>query len=270
MEKHLYRGALVLLLAAMVWFGVFAASPEAHSSIGSVRFNRALFVGVMLGSIPATVLLFLPLRVLLARAGGRVIWIKHPTKTIDETVDLPLESVLAEATRRLGELGFTLESSEATATEARIVFSKPKSPKVVRFVEHAFKGEWVARRESGRTRVVTTLVFQDIILLESGESERLHALARYLGGVAPVLQVATLPFTLVCGIVIALTNLALLPVDSLRPWLTPNQPAIVLGALGMILLGGYPILKHRGENHGLPLGVLGVVATLLPLIPFFR
>jgi uncharacterized membrane protein len=114
--------------------------------------------------------------------------------------------------------------------------------------------------------VITRLVFQDTIVLESGEQERLTALARYISGATDELNVASLPFTMLCGVVIALLNLGLWPVPAARLWLEPHQLNIALAALAMMLVGGFPIVRKRAENHGLLLGLLGLVATILPLV----
>lgn len=255
-----------LLLLAAGWFAIRNSVADFSAGYRLLAFNRTVFITAMLLSMPTTVLLFLPVRMLMSGSGKRVFWIKHPARTIEEWTDEPLDKIGQTARQRLDALGFTVHLAEESPDGARILFTKPKAEKVVRFVDHAFDGELVVRRASGRNQLSATVVFRDIVLVESGESERLAALARYLAGATTDLQVAILPFTMLCGVVIAALNLALLPVDGLRPWLGSQQLSIALAAVGLILFGGFPILRNRGENYGLPLGVLGLTGAVLPLL----
>lgn len=263
-ERWIHHFLLGLLLVGAGWFGW---SAQLHGAVAvPLRFNNLVFVAVLMASIPANMLLILPLRLLLSRGGDRVIWIVNPARTSTYQTAEPVETVLARARSRMEALGFTIEAGDAAGSVQRLLFRKAKQKKVVKFTEHAFTGELAARREGPATRVDTTLVFEDTVVIESGEGERLRALARYLSGAEDKLQVATMPFTMVCGVVIAIAQLGLRPVAAFEPWLAPNGVSISLAAIGMILLGGHPILRDRAENHGLWLGLLGLGAAVLPVL----
>ena len=266
MERQLYRWMPVLLLVALGWFGVAAFSPGTGGWLGPLRFHQGVFVLVMFGSIPATILLFLPLRLTLGAPRGRLFWIKHPAQTVEHVTGDPVSTIASQARTRLEQLGFTVQSTEENGAQTKILFNKPKEKKVVRFIDHALAGELLLRRETGRTKVRTTVTFLDTVVLESGEYERMAALGRYVAGSVAELNVAVLPFTMLNGVVIATVNLMLLSVASWRTRLAPHELDITLAAVGLILFGGLPILRNRGENYGLLLGLLGLGAAILPLL----
>jgi hypothetical protein len=211
-------------------------------------------------------LLLAGLRLVLgASAGGRAFWIKHPARTVVRETEEEPAAVLARAEQRLVSLGFTVEPGEAEGSARRLIFSKPKQPKIERFVDHALQGELAVRRENGRALASATLIFQDIIVVDSGEFERLDAIAGYILGSAGELSVPILPFTMVCGVMIAVANAGLWAVPAARGWLVAEQYSIMFGALAMILFGGYTVVTRRKESHGILLGGLGMVAALAPL-----
>ncbi len=232
----------------------------------SWHFDRAVFVAVMFGSIPASVLLMLPLRLLLSRGRGRLVWIVSPARSFTHQSDAPVETVLERARTRLEQLGFTCEAVDGTAGSTRLVFHKPKAPKVVKFTDHAFSGGLTLRPDGAATQAEATIVFEDTIVVETGESDRMLALARYLVGAEDELKAATIPFTLACGVVIAVVTALLRPVPALEPWMSSQALSLSLASVGMILFGGYPILKNRAENYGLGLAAVGLLAAVLPLV----
>lgn len=264
-ERWIHHCLIGLLSAGAGWFAWSLQVRGVDVGIVPWRFNNLVFVGVLVASIPATMLLVLPLRLLLARGNGRVLWIVNPARTVAHRTTESEETVVARARSRLEELGFSVETGDADAGQ-RLLFRKAKEKQVVQFSAHAFTGELTARREGSSTRVDATLVFEDTVVVETGEGERLQALARYLAGEAEDLKVATMPFTMVCGVVIALAQVALRPVAALEPWLVQHGLSLSLAAVGMIVLGGHPILRNRAENYGLSLGLLGLGAAVLPLL----
>lgn len=266
MERRLYWGFLGLLVAALGWFGISAAVSGAVEPPATVQFNRLVFVAVMTGSIPVTILLFIPLRLLLRAPAGRMFWIKHPSRTTEHLGPESAAVAVARAQERLAALGFTMEPPAVSEAGTQMPFRKAKAKEVVSFVDHAFGGELLVSPGAGGTRVIATVTFEDTVVVESGERERLAALAGYIAGAVAELKVAVLPFTMLCGVVIAIGNLVLWPVPGLHPWLAAHELTIALAAAGMILFGGYPILRNRAENYGLPLALLGLVAAFLPLV----
>lgn len=266
MERRLYQGLIGLLLVAFLLGGFHAFRNGIHPFSSGIMFHQPVFLGVMMASIPVTVLLMLPLRMILCGQRTGIFWIKHPSKTVEHETADPVGLVVTNARKRLELLGFVVTGEEGTDTERRLLLGKEKKEKVTAFIDHGFSGELLVRQESGRSRVLTRMVFEDTIVLESGEQERLAALARYLSGASNELSVSILPFTMVCGVTIAVINLGLWPVDAIRPWLAPYELTIALAAAGLILFGGYPLLTKRDENHGLPLGLLGLAAAFLPLV----
>jgi hypothetical protein len=266
MERRLYWGLLGLLMAALGWFGVSSAVSGAHEPLAPVRFDRLVFVAVMMGSIPVTIFVFIPLRLLLRAPGGRMFWIKHPSRTIEHLGREPATEAVARAQERLTALGFTVEPPAVGEAGTLMLFRKAKAKEVVSFVDHAFGGELLVSPGAGGTRVIATVTFEDIVVVESGERERLAALAGYVAGAVTELKVAVLPFTMLCGVIIAIGNLILWPVPGLHPWLAAHELSIALAAVGMILFGSYPILRNRAENYGLPLALLGLAAAFLPMM----
>jgi len=268
MERRLYWGMFGLLLAALGGFGfsVMGSGVGDGVELPHFGFNRLVFVGVMVASIPFTVLLFVPVRLLVRAPGGRMFWIKHPTRLQEHVGPEPSAAVAGQARQRLEALGFTVEAADSGEAGARILFHKAKAENVVSFVDHAFNGELLVASEGNGTRAIATVTFADTIVVESGETERLAAFAGYLAGARPRLEVAVLPFTMTCGVVIAMTNLVLCAIPAWRPWVVPHGLSIALAAAGLILFGGYPILRKRGESYGLPLGLLGLAAAFVPLL----
>lgn len=264
MERRIHRSLLGLVLLSAGTYGWQAFLPGDAFPV-SWHFHRGVFVAVMMGSIPATILLVLPLRLLLGRGRDRLVWIVKPARTFLHQSDQPVDGVLARARTRLEQLGFTCEAADGAAGTPRVVFHKAKAPKVVKFTDHAFSGGLTLRREGGATHAEATIVFEDTVVVETGESDRILALARYLVGAEPELRTATIPFTLVCGVVIAVSQALLRPIPALEPWMAYHALSITLAAVGMILLGGYPILQNRSENYGVGLGLVGLVTALFPL-----
>jgi len=266
MERRIYRGIVGLLVLALGLFVWAASMRETHGVLFEARYHQGIFAVVMIASIPATMVLMAALRLGLgASAGGRAFWIKHPTRTVTHESGEDVAAVVARAEQRLAALGFTVVPGDASGASRRLVFSKTKEPKVERFVDHALQGELEVRRDNGRTRASATLIFQDIVVVDSGEFERLDAIAGYILGATEELNVPTLPFTMVCGVIIAVVNAALWPVPAVRSWLVSEQYSIMFGAVAMIVFGGYTVITHRKESHGLLLGALGLVAALAPL-----
>lgn len=266
MERRIYLGLVGLLLLALAGFVWFAWTRETHGVLFEARFRQSVFVAVMLGSIPVATVLAAGLRLVLGASRGRAFWIKHPARAVTLETDDEVAVVLQRAGERLAGLGFTAKQGDANGPGRRLIFSKPKAPKVERFVGHALAGELEVRRDNGRTRASLTLIFQDTIVVDSGEFERLDTLAGYLLGATEELNVPMLPFTMVCGVVIAAVNVGLWPVPGAREWLVSQQYSIALAALAMILFGGYTVVSRREESHGVILGVLGVITAVAPLL----
>ena len=263
MEKWLQRTVIVLLAAAVghyIWHFHFSG---ASTFPVAWRFNHVVFTAAMMLSIPATVILLSPFRILLGGMGGRIIWLVNPARTVAMRISRPPELVLQQAKQRLLKMDFLVEE-EPSAAKGRLLFHRKKGEAVHSFIEHSFSGEVRAVRSGEASEVAVTLLLEETLVIETGELERMRLLAGYIGGEADELNIATLPFTLLCGVVLSLINISLLPFEAFQAWLVPHQLSLNLGVAGLILMGGYPIITKPKESYGWPLGLMGLLAALLP------
>ena len=260
---------LVLLTIPLIVVGAPLAVLMPPDGVMFVYRNYVFVIGLFL-SIPLTLLVALVLRWVATGHLRQILWIKQPS------VSVRLERAAAAAEtavllrQRLAACGFAVKEEAGPAGEAVFDFVKPKAPRTYSFIDHGFRGTISLAGADARTEAAVTLTFDDVVLIESGEYDRLRALARYLVGLEAGLTARQAPLTLLNGATLAMANLLILILGLLdHPAWVPPTFSTSLAAAALCVWGLVVVLKDREHLEGLGLGAAGLAAAVVPFLMLF-
>ncbi len=230
-------------------------------------YQHSAFLLGLSASIPLTLVVTLGLRLACGAGRDRLVWIKQPTVA----VRLEPAGTIAEARevvrRRLTGTGFAVKEQTGAGGETLLDFAKPKKPRIHSFIDHAFRGTISLRSATHRLEADVSLTFDDLVLVETGEYGRLHALAGFLAGANADYVVKQAPLTLVTGTTLAMANLAALAFGLVThaAWISSTF-SVSFAAAALCVWGTAVVLQDRRNLEGLGLGVLGLGAASVPFL----
>ncbi len=230
-------------------------------------YRHLVFVLALFLSIPLTLLVTICLRWVGTGQLGRLLWIKQPSVSLRTEPAGSLAEIAVQVRQRLAAGGFARKEQASPVGDVLIDFTKQKAAKPQSFVDHAFRGTVSLSSTGPRPETAITVIFDGIILIETGEYSRLRALAGYLLGTEATLVVRQPPLTLLTGVTLAVANLVALILGLLDnpSWVRPTF-STSLAAAALCIWGLVIVLRDRRNLEGLGLGALGLAAAAVPFL----
>lgn len=230
----------------------------------SPRFDVNEFIAVLALCMPAVTVLDIALHRITGASGGIRFWVKNPV--VEQRFRTPesLDASRNEVARRLKGRGFTV-SAGAETTSLR--FHKPKTQPTSGFLDSAFSGNVGFVDASDGTDVDVRLEVDDTLVLETGETRVMEALARYLSLETDAFTHREVPFMLYCAAFVAFTSgtFAIATVfrsDVFGEWLT----AASVAALSLLAIALGLLLWDREHLEGYRLVLAGAFVAAYPYV----
>ncbi len=260
-ERLLLLFAIPLIVAGAP-LAVMARPAEVMFEYRPLVFLLSLFL-----STPLTLVVTLSLRWAATGQLGRLVWIRQPSTSLQIEPAGSLAETAAVVRQRLAGAGFSVREHAGPGSDLIIDFTKQKVPRTHSFIDHAFRGTVSLSAAAARPEVTITLVFDDTVLIETGEYAKLRALAGYLLGTEASLGIRQPPLTLVCGVTLAAANVAILILGLLDhpAWVAPTFTTS-LAAAALCVWGLVVVLRDRAHLEGLGLGTAGLAAAAVPFL----
>ena len=261
-ENRYFRLTLLFLYASPVLVWQLMKHPLDINVKNLLYFPLVAFL-----SIPAVIILEILLRWVLDRDNPPKVWIKQPSVRMEINFGQNFDDWLKPFAARLNRLGFLLNRDHESGV---FTLSKPKSKSGVHlFLDHRFNGSLTARKTNFGWTGQLELVMDDILLVETGETIKLKALADYLAGLAaePTIRDVHLVMLngLICGVALhVLIYLRLSGLADLTFLVLPCALAAVLLVLAALLIMSLNADKYVGYR----LAVNTLVLAATPFLPY--
>lgn len=258
-ERIYWYGALTLLVAWPLAFH-FLVPSGADGMHWQMPKGFQLFLAFVPGLAGA---LLLELFVSTLTGGAPRLLRKNVAVSVNHRMSAPLGDCAVGILLRLQQEGFRARGSPDSR---EIEFSKAKQVAATGFDSHAFSGRTILTPEGAETVIQMTVVFHELVLIETGETARLHELGSRLCGadVAPPGKEVTL--LLVTG----LAEGMLCALLTLVPWFRTAGIAWLwafsISSVLLCLLGLAEVVCKRTRLFGVRLGVLGICLGSTPLV----
>ena len=188
----------------------------------SFAFNPFVFSIFCFVSIPLSLLVDAVLIKLFDTTSSLRFWVVKPADEVRHLLSMPvqngevlfedlqqrtrLKSILDMTQARLEELGFESPVTADASGGSVIAFRKAKRDPVLSFIDHSFFGEAQVRLLGAAVEVRVRTTFDDTLLLETGEFERIRALGNYISLKSPKFSYQNVPLIVYCGVNLALVT----------------------------------------------------------------
>lgn len=194
---------------------------------------------------------------------------KNPKYEFQTTSRMLFDRAVEEITRRLQESGFNVTGKIEGDSVRVLEFKKDKAPMMQSYLENAIRGSVRVEKKYSKPDIKTEIIYCDILLVDSGESEAMNAFARYISLDKEYFHYQNLNLTMTSGTMVAfLTNILLyLHYADVQRFGPSILVSASLGAAGLVVVGLYFNLKNRKYLTGTRIGLAGLYLALLPLIP---
>lgn len=244
-------------------------------------FNPILLAVVCFVSLPLSLLVDMVLIKLFDTTSVLRFWVVKPVDEVRHVLSMPVQDgeVLFEELlqktyvkkiahtiqARLTEFGFQSDVHEEKSGALVIVFRKSQQNPVLSFIDHAFFGEAHVGLLGAAVDVRLRTTFDDTLILETGEFERLRALGNYLALKTPQFSYKSVPLTIYCGLNLAFVT----TIVGTIPYLSSHVGNLLLtcmaaGAGGLILAGLVLMQRRRERMFGYRLAFAALYLGLLP------
>jgi hypothetical protein len=192
----------------------------------------------------------------------RKFWIKRPSVTVEYAIRGDPKRWLERHFKLLNEAGF-FYSANAEGRQWRI--NKNKSGSVHSFNDHAFSGAVAVTEDNFGARASITLVFEDVVVIETGEFSKLDRLAHSLLGDETSDVEKGLPLTACCAVILGIASHAFFYAELIYKINLPGFAAAFL-AFGEALWMTAVILIKQKELIGLRITIAMIAAGGAPFI----
>lgn len=247
----------------------------------SFAFNPVPFTVVCALSIPLALVVDIVLIKMFDTTSGLRLWVVRPTDEARHLLSMPvqdgkvlfeellqktyLKKIVQQIQARLAEFGFESDITTDASDASVITFRKAKQNPILSFIDHSFFGEAHVKLLGSAVDVYVRTTFDDTLILETGEFERIRALCNYLALKTQQFSYQCVPLTLYCGVNLAFLTaiVATIPYFS-RHFGNLLLTCLALAALGMIVAG--LVLMQRKKEHlfGYRLAFAGLYLASVP------
>jgi hypothetical protein len=197
------------------------------------------------------------------------IGVKYPKYHFETTAGMEFGQAVEEITRRLKGIGFSVCEKKESDTITILEYKKDKTTMAQSFMDNAIRGSVRVEKKFSKPDIKTEVIFWDTLVMDSGESEAMNALARYISLDKAYFQYQNLNLTMTAGTMVSfITNILLyLHYTGVQQF----EPAIFVsasfGAIGLIVIGLFFTFKDKKYLTGTRIGIASLYLALLTFIP---
>jgi len=194
---------------------------------------------------------------------------KHPKYEFETTAGMELGQAVEEITRRLKGIGFSVNEKKQGDAMTVLEFKKDKTSMAQSFMDCAIRGSVRLEKKFSKPDIKTEVIYWDTLIMDSGESEAMNALARYISLDKAYFQYQNLNLTLAAGTMISfiLNILFYLHYTGVQRFESSLFVSAAFGAIGLIIFGLIFIFKDRKYLIGTRVGIASLYLALLTFIP---
>ena len=194
-------------------------------------------------------------------------WIENPSVECDCLIRGDVNRWMEQAKQQLNELGFSIVRIEA---EKLIQFEKPKKKAIHQFIDHRFSGLIEIHQDTFGLKATVQLQLIDIVILETGEKEKLSSIAQFIAGVSEKTDDANIPYTLLSAfhLVVILNLLILFKIIGLN--ISPGMiysGSLAIAASCLTLFGN--LVQNRKKFLSLRLYLATLYLSMVPIVSLF-
>lgn len=264
-----WLGVFVLLLAcASPWRLARVPWPFAQEP------GKLLFLAIVLASPVAALVAGLVIEVAAAIVRGRIprpmLFVRNLRGSARHAVPGLADAAAARVAQRLEALGFTytahVSPDRPGAIELRA--AKAADPQQQGFIESKFDATVTLTPTGSGTDVAATVTSPELTLIETGERERLQALAEHLCLGRDAFEAPTVPLLAYSALLLSLVPLIWLTFADPRPgreWIEGGVlTACSVGGFAFAIVAAIYIRRKPGKLFGLRLAALTVLLAVVP------
>lgn len=194
---------------------------------------------------------------------------KHPKYEFETTARMEFGQAVEEITRRLKGIGFSVNEKKESDSITVLEFKKDKTTMAQSFMDCAIRGSVRVEKKFSKPDIKAEVIYWDTLIMDSGESEAMNALARYISLDKAYFLYQNINLTLTSGTMVSfITNvLFYLHYTGVRRFEPSLFVSASLGAIGLIVIGLFFIYKDRKYLIGTRVGIASLYLALLTFIP---
>jgi hypothetical protein len=194
---------------------------------------------------------------------------KYPKYEFETTSRIEFGQAVQEITRRLKEIGFSVNEKKESDSIMVLEFKKEKTSMAQSFMDCAIRGSVRVEKKFSKPDIKAEVIYWDILIMDSGESEAMNALARYISLDKAYFHYQNINLTLTAGTMVSfiinvLFYLHYTGVQRFEPLLFVSAS---FGAIGLIVIGLFFNFKDKKYLTGTRVGIAGLYLALLAFIP---
>lgn len=194
---------------------------------------------------------------------------KYPEYRFETNTRWTFEQAVPKIKQRLIDLGFAVKAIKESDSITVLEFKKEKTELAQSFMDNTILGNVTIEKKFSRPNIKTEIIYWDMLLFDSGESEAMMALARYISLDQPYFLQQNINLTLTAGTMISFIISILFLLHSTN--IVKFEPSLFIsasfGAIGMIIFGLIFNFKDRKRLIGTKIGIAGLYLALLIFIP---
>jgi hypothetical protein len=197
------------------------------------------------------------------------IGVKRPKYVFETTAGMGFDQAVEESTRRLKEMGFSVKEKKEGGAITVLEYKKEKTAMTQSFMDNAIRGSVRVEKKFSKPDIKAEVIFWDTLVMDSGESEAMNALARYISLDKAYFQYQNLNLTMTAGTMVAfITNVLLyLHYTGVQRFEALIFVSASIGAIGLIVIGLFFIFSNKKYLTGTRIGIASLYLALLAFIP---
>ncbi|MGD2090799.1 MAG: hypothetical protein PVH61_31795 [Candidatus Aminicenantes bacterium] len=194
---------------------------------------------------------------------------KYPEYKFETTSRMEFGQSVEEITRRLKEIGFSVKEMKKSDSMTVVQFHKDKTTMAQSIMDNAIRGSVRVEKKFSKPDIKAEVIYGDILLMDSGESEAMNALARYISLDQAYFHYQNINLTLTAGTMTSfITNVLLyLHYTGVQRFEPSIFVSASIGAIGLIVIGLFFIYRDKKYLIGTRIGIAGLYLALLTFIP---
>jgi len=194
---------------------------------------------------------------------------KYPKYEFETTARMEFDQAVEEIKRRLKEIGFSVNEIKESDSITVLEFKKDKTTMAQSFMDSAIRGSVRVEKKLSKPDIKAEVIYWDTLIMDSGESEAMNALARYISLDNAYFQYQNLNLTMTAGTMVSfITNILLyLHYSGVQRFEPSLFVSASFGAIGLIVIGLFFNFKDRKYLTGTRIGIASLYLALLTFIP---
>jgi hypothetical protein len=194
---------------------------------------------------------------------------KYPKYEFETTTGMQFDQAVEEITMRLKGIGFSVNEKKESDAITVLEFRKDKTTMAQSFMDNAIRGSVRVEKKFSKPDIKAEVIFWDTLIMDSGESEAMNALARYISLDKAYFQYQNINLTLTAGTMVSfITNvLFYLHYSGVQRFEPSLFVSASFGAIGLIVIGLFFNIKDRKYLTGTRIGIASLYLALLTFIP---